>query len=463
MSPFLLWSLLACGLSDPRPGIAAHFPPNQRTTLRSPEVALREERPAEACMGWQVKLKESPKDEESWAGMLTAAARTHCLEDADGDLLSGWGATRAGSLWNGPRAEWLAYRGDAAGARALAASAPAAARLRVGLRLGDHQMVLEAAEEVLTTSPGNIMACRILTNDALQKEELFRAIEEADCSGIPSPDLTRLAAHALDLAGLTTEAEARFRQTDAKVHLAVLLYQSNPTPERIAEAHQLLDNDPMPPAILHRGWMHLLGFGPLPDLSKLDDSPDAKMLKAAVQLGALPAADIEALAGLPGAAPLVLQAQLAALVGRKDLAHQALKEAMAREPFFEPVFRSAVAISLSLKEDPSPLIAAWKMLDPDHIALRGNTEFREVPWEAIAPWTWVNLHQQDARVPETLPLAEGQDEIGQAWRAAQALPDRNARIDAITVIQTKERGLRQLAALRYQIEAGIAEKENSIP
>ncbi|HNC97430.1 MAG TPA: hypothetical protein PKW90_14970, partial [Myxococcota bacterium] len=425
------------------------------------EVALREERPGEACRGYKDRLQKDAKDEGAWAGLLTVSARTTCLNREQGDALALWAATRDTGIWAGARAEWAAFKGEEEAARALLPSASADARLRVGMRLGDGDLVLDAAEDVLIQTPGNLMACRTIVNQLMQRADLFAALEEARCGGVGTPDLQRLTGVALDLAGMTEDAEKIFRDGQASVHLATLLYQENPTPERLEEARKLLAADGMPPARLHQGWMALLGQGPPPPLESLGDNPDSQLVRAALRFSELSDEELADLSNGPGAAPFLLQARIAAAKGKKSLALAALKQARERDPTFEPVFRGGIGVLLELKEDPGPWLADWKALDPDHVRLRGPRDRREVVWAALVPWTWAELVRRNPRLPAEFPPPEGKDAVGDAWRAAMALPDRNARLDALATLLHQEPTLHELAGYRYRIEAGLPLQEDA--
>lgn len=452
MSGWLL--LLACSRPpDPRPTILATFPKDAQA-VHPPDVALREERPGEACRGYQRLLLDGG-DETAWAGILTTSARSACLPTPDGDALATWGASRDPGLWAGPRAEWLAFRGDVDGARALLPKASADARMRVALRLHDGDAMRDAAESVLVESPGNLMACRQLVNQSLEVGDLFRAAEEAECHGVQSPDLARVKGIVLDRAGEYDQAEQIFRDTRSYVHLASLLYQRNPTPERLEEARRLLEGDGMPPARLHQAWMSLLGMGEPPPLQELRGNPDLRLVAAALLMDQLAQPDLEDLANAPGAGPLIMQARVAAVQGKKGLALSALEQAHQREPYFEPVLRGAVGILIQLKEDPGPWLDRWKGLDPDHIRLRGTRDRREVVWDALVPWTWATLVKQNPSLPAEIPLATGHDEVGDAWRTALAVPERGACLDILQGIQQKNSDLLELSSIRYRLEAGL--------
>lgn len=460
IGPLLL--LLACRdrVEDPRPKIQEGFV-GSFTTRSPPEAALREERPGEACRGYKDRLQKDAKDEGAWAGLLVVSARTNCLSRADGDALALWAATRDAAMWSGPRAEWLAMKGEEEAARALLPAASADARLRVGMRLGDGALILDAAEDVLIQTPGNLMACRTIVNQLMQRGDLFAALEEARCGGVGAPDLQRLAGVALDLAGMTEEAEKIFREGRASVHLATLLYQENPTVERLEEARKLLAEDDMPPARLHQGWMTLLGQGPPPALESLGDNPDSQLVRAALRFADISDEELDDLSNGPGAAPFLLQARIAAAKGKKSLALSALKRARERDPTFEPLFRGGLGVLLALKEDPSAWLADWKALDPDHVRLRGPRDRREVVWPALVPWSWTELARQNSVLPAEFPTPEGKDSVGDAWRAAMALPDRNARLDALSALQRDWPSLHELAGYRYRMEAGLPLPEDA--
>jgi hypothetical protein len=52
-------------------------------------------------------------------------------------------------------------------------------------------------------------------------------------------------------------------------------------------------------------------------------------------------------------------------------------------------------------------------------------------------------------------MPEGKDAVGDAWRSAMALPDRNARLDALAILLHQEPSLHELAGYRYRMEAGL--------
>jgi hypothetical protein len=450
----LFWLLACTGANpDPRPELLKQFAPSVRST-QDPWPALREERPGVACQAFKSQLQASPKEENAWVGLLVASARAPCLSVEEGDRLQAWAATQDLNIWAGARAEWLLHRGDEAGARSLLPAAPPDARLRLAMQLGEGEMAVEAAEAVLLQWPGTLMACRVLVTTAMQKKDLFRAIEEAECNGAKSSDLQRLAGVALDIGGDRAAAEELFRDSRSFVHLAVLLAASPSTPERLQEAVSLLSEDEAPPALLHRSWLFLQGKGPAlteAQIAALQGNPDMSLVKAAVRMDQLSDVELEALSDLPGAAPAVMQARIATLKGNTALAKAALERARQREPYFEPVFRSVVGGMLDLGLDPAPALAWWAGLDPDHIRLRGLEDRREVCWEVVAPWSWKELAERGIKRPDP----SGSDEVGQAFRAAMALPDRNSRLDALAEIQHQNTDLLELARIRYQIEAGL--------
>lgn len=450
--------------ADPRAAIQASWPAGQQSNV-SPDMALREERPGQACLGYQIKLEKEP-EEANWAGVLLAASRSHCLSDEQGDALAAWAATREPGLWAGPRAEWLAYRGDLEGAKALLPQVPPDSRLRVLMRGGSPDGIIEAAEEVLIQRPGTILACRMIVNESMRRGDLFRAVEESACSGVQAADLQRLRGIALDAAGQQAEAEQVFRDSRSNMHLITLLYQEEAPgvsgeerqaarARRVAEALELLAGETMPIAQLHRGWMGLRGLGPPIDPASLESSPDTAVLKAAILMERLPEEDLGALGRFPGSAPKLMQARIYAALGRAGEAETAVEEALRREPLHEPTWRGAVGVWVALKKDPVPLLSRWLALDPDHVTLRGGRERREIDWAIVAPWSWADLHAKDARVDAAVPPCGGTSPTGEAYRKAVALPTRNERLDALEAIQRQEPDLRELAAIRYRLEAGL--------
>ena len=439
---------------DPRDAIQAAWPVNQQSDL-SPDMALREERPGQACLGFQIKLQKEP-EEANWAGVLLSASRSRCLTDEQGDALAVWAATRDPAVWAGPRAEWLAYRGDMEAARALLPEAAPDSRLRVLMRGGSPDGIIEAAESVLIERPGTILACRMIVNESLRRGDLFRAVEESACSGVQSADLDRLKGIALDAAGQIGEAEQVYRASRSSMHLITFLYQEGEPEQRAArnaEALELLAGETRPIAMLHRGWMHLRGMGPPIDPASLERSPDTAVLRAALLMGGLPDPDLQALGGLPGAAPRLMQARIYAVLGKKTEAEAAVNEALRREPYHEPTLRGAVGVLVEIGVDPVPLLGRWLALDPDHVMLRGERERREIDWVTVVPWSWEELHRKDRRVPDEVPPCGGTDAVGEAYRRAVGLGTRNERMDALEEIQRGEPELRGLAEIRYGVES----------
>jgi hypothetical protein len=399
--------LLACasGPPDPRPGIAPRLPEG------NPEVAeealLRDDVPI-ACRAYSARARAGG-EEEAWIGLLTAAARGGgCLAEPDGDAIAAWaaGEPARAERWRAARAEWLAKK-DPAAAGQLLATAPGhgGAKLRVAIAAG--RMDRDLAEAALLESPRDTLACWVVARAEVDEGDLFDAVEQAACGGARNARLSRVIGDALDAAGDTEGALAAYAEAGADVHRAAVLYQTG----RVDEARPLLAG-PGPVAALHRGWLALLAGEPVA-LEGLDDTPEARILVAVATRDPSGIADLDG----PEAA-----------VARKDLA--ALDAAIEKDPAFEPLYRARGAR------------AAWSRVDPDHARLRGARGRRELPWEALVPG-------------EAFPEPTGRDDVGDAWRAALALPDRTARLDAFAALQAAHPELDGLAGARYRVAAGL--------
>lgn len=458
MIPLLL---LACARppEDPRAEIRAHVgTPGPAAT--PPEDALLAGRAVEACLGAKGRVVAPEADEEDWRLLLRAAARAKgCISEEDGDALAAWGALGAeAERWRGPRAEWMASRGDVEGALALLATpGHDDARLRVAMAAGKGDLAKEAAEGALLLHPTDVLACRHVAQDALVAGDLLVALEAADCGGARSPELRRLRGDALDRAGETSEAEAAYREAGATVHLAALLYQEpssqeGGTPERVAEARALLAGDPAPPAALHRVWLALMQ-GEAPSLRGLDQSVEATVARGAALPRDADAAFLSAVDAVPGAPAAVVRARLAAARGDRKGMEVALDRALAADPAAEPVHRARVALRLEAGGDVKGALDAWAAQDPDHVRLRGSRGPRDLPWAAIAPWTWAELAPRcgDPRCGEGAPA--GADAVGAAWRDALVRPEWTDRLDALAKLQADRPELERLPAERLRVGA----------
>jgi hypothetical protein len=416
------------------------------------ELVLLGQLPA-ACLASKARAL-APGEEGDWQVLLRVAARSgggRCLTDADGDALAAWATGRAG--WDGPRAEWLAASGDPDAALALLGPAGNdAARLRVVLARDDGDAARTAAEGAVIEDPRDVLACRILGLAALDAGDVSWAIEQAGCGGIGAraPELVRIEAEALDRAGELAAAEEAYTRAGATVHRAALLYQENPTPERLAEATRLLAPGPEgrpPPAALHAVWLALLTGG-TPSVEGLDGSVPGTVARALVTRAP---ADIARLAGVPGAPAAIVRARFAAERGDRAAMEVALREALDLAPAAEPVHRARIALRLRAGGDVAGALADWAAQDSDHVALVGTRGARDLPWAVVVPERWDDLAHAhpDPRMRPEAP--RGADAVGARWRAARALPDAAARADALDALAEAAPGLDALAGERYRL------------
>jgi hypothetical protein len=129
---------------------------------------------------------------------------------------------------------------------------------------------------------------------------------------------------------------------------------------------------------------------------------------------------------------------------------------LAADPSLEPVHRARVALTLATGGDVSAALFDWAAEDPDHVRLRGGEGSRDLPWAAVAPWTWRELAARCARCGTTKPA--GADAVGAAWRAAEALPDAHAKAEALATLGDAHPELEGLARERYALAAGEPER-----
>lgn len=417
---FVALLFLACsrGPADPRPGIAAALPETRAVRL-APEEALRAGRAFEACVGFKQRVRAGGT-EADWQGLLTIAARDpNCLDAAMGDELAAWAHDRAG--WADAVGEWEASRGLYVDPATL--SPPA--RLRIALRGTDQGEAVAAAAAVLAVDATDPFACAVLLRDRIDRGELRAAIDT--CPTVSTADVARMRAEALDEAGRTAQAVAAYDAAGLTLHAAAVLYQTDA--DHDAEALARMDED-VPPVAIHRGWLAALRHTPI-GLEGLDDAPEATMLRA---LAGVPSA-LEALADEPGLESLVLHARLTGDLTRLDAE-------LAKAPTSDVLLRAELGIRATRKLELAPALAAVAAADPDHVTLGGTPGRREAPWAAIVPWSWSDL---GALTP--LPTMAGRDPVGDAWRAAAQLPEKD-RETALSALQADHPELRGLARIR---------------
>ncbi|MDO9280606.1 MAG: hypothetical protein Q7U06_01790 [Pseudomonadota bacterium] len=454
----LLAALLACGTAtppDPRPDLAVRLAAAVAGPLPSvgelQEQVLLGQLPA-ACTGAKVRAARIG-DDEDWRVLLLVAARAlpaTCVTTEEGDALATWAGSR--EAWRGARAEWIGARGDAAAAvAALGPGGDDGSRLRLALARGDGDAMRLAAEGALVEEPRDVLACRTVALTALSEGDAAWAIETTACGGLGprAPELVRLHADALDRVGEYAEAEALYGSIGANVHRAVLLYQEDPTPERLAAAGRLLAPGPdgrPPPAALHALWMALLHGGE-PSLVGLDESLPALLARAMARGDD---ADLLALREAPGAAAAVTRARLHAARGDRAQTEAALLEALEAAPSAEPVHRARVALLLGVKGDIDAALADWAAQDPAVVAAVGGRGSRDVPWAALVPETWEALaaRHPDPRMRSDAPA--GADAVGARIRAARALSNSGARMDALASLLSDIPGLDALVSERYR-------------
>jgi hypothetical protein len=143
-----------------------------------------------------------------------------------------------------------------------------------------------------------------------------------------------------------------------------------------------------------------------------------------------------------------------ALAARGDAAGAAgvLEAAIVKDPAVEPLHRARVAILRDLGRDVEPALAAWAAQDPDHVRARGSSEVPDVPWRALAPWSWREAcgPRQDSRCSVSAPA--GKDQVGEALRSALATTG-STRLDALSALQAQHPECLDLARLRWEITA----------
>jgi hypothetical protein len=202
----------------------------------------------------------------------------------------------------------------------------------------------------------------------------------------------------------------------------------------------------VPPVAIHRAWMALLR-GEVPEISGLDDSPEATMIRALT--GDSPA--LAHLDDMPGDEPRLVRARVAADAG-------ALAESLAEHPFspgrraasvMQAVERGAAGLGGTTVPAAAEAVAA---LDIDHLRLAGDAGRREAPLVALLPGPWGSLPEMLRMVPAGVPT--GRDEVGDAWRAAVEL-DPIDRDDALAALQAEHPELRVLARVRARIAWGL--------
>ncbi len=417
----LLLTLAACAErpSDPRSAIAVTIPVARAVRLDVAK-AVTAGRHFEACAGLKQRILAKGAEPDWQALLLVAARDPACLEAGQGEQLASFFRGRPG--WLDAVGEWDAAHDAAVDLATL--SAPS--RLRVLLRNGDQRDVVTAAEAVLRADADDPFACAVVVEDAIERGELRAAVES--CPGASSPALLHARAGALDEAGRFDEAVSAYDAAGYTLHAAAILYQEHRSRDAEALARMA---EPVPPAAIHRGWLAILR-GRAPDLAGLDGSPEATMIRA---LAGVPSAR-EALPSLGTLQARVLHARL---VG--DAA--ALESDLAGRPHSEVLLRAALGIRLDGGLDTAATLTRIRGLDPDHVALAATFGRREAPWQAIVPWTWVALR---ARLPGL--ESQGQDEVGERWRAALQLDGsaREAELDALQMDHPELRGLARLRA-----------------
>lgn len=460
--------LLACagsGLPDPRSEILLRAPARGEEGIPA-EDALRGEQAAAACTGFLARVHAAPAPVEAdWIGLLRASARaSNCLADADGDLLYAWATDPAAppsrrEAWRGAVAEWLARRGrDAEAVAVLGVAGEDSARMRVALARQDTAGAREAAEGALLVDPHEVLACWLVGSAALGDGDVLEALEAARCGGSEAPQLRRLRADALARAGLVDAAVEAYVAAGARVHAAALLLEERP--ERRDEARSLLA-DGGPAAALHLAWLALVEGKP-PSLQGVPSLPAAqRLLAVADPLGV----GEDVLAALRAAGDARAAVALArALAARGDAAGAArvLEQAVAKEPAVEPLHRARVALLREFGRDVGPALAAWAAQDPDHVRARGSGEIPDVPWRALAPWSWREAcgPRQDSRCSASAP--SGRDAVGDALRQALSEPG-SGRLDALAALQSQHPECHGLARLRWEIAAPDPTRPLDVP
>ncbi len=408
--------VLGCnhGPADPRPALRQRWAEGRPVRL-DPEKALAAGDLFVACAGFKQAARDSA-EEAAWARLLTVAARDpRCLDDSAGNELVGWARGRPG--WTDAVGEW-----DAAhGLHVDPATLSPASRLRVALQGADDETTRDAAEAALESDPGDDLARAVLARAALDAGNLAEAITHAE--GPSGASLSRLHAQALDEAGDFEAAAAAYVRAGFSLHAAAILYQSLGRPD---EARAYFD-DPVPPVVIHQGWMALLSGSP-PATTGLDDSPESGLIRAL-------AGEPVDLGTLPGDEAAVVQARVSGDMSRLDAA-------IARAPAREVLHRARLGILRERGRDAADALRAWTSLDPVTVFLTGNADRREAPWAAIVPYTWTQLGAAPA----------GRDEVGEAFRAALAEPTRAARDEALAHLQADHPELRGLARIRAQLD-----------
>jgi hypothetical protein len=465
-------TLAACapaGVPDPRTELIDRLPERCPTCATHGweglplDEALRSDQPAVACAAALAGVRAaagSPGragEDDAWTGLLRAAARSPgCAPDDVGARLVAWAMDPAAparhTAWRGAAAEWAAAHGRVAEAQAwLAAPGEDGARMRVALAAHDDAAAAEAAEGALLADPRDVLACRLVAGHALARGDVLGALEAARCGGERAQALLRVEADALARAELWTDAAGAYQAAGANVHAAAILYQQVATPDARARASALLAAGHGPAEALHRGWLALLAGERVPAdvLAAAGRTPPAAHLRAVAEPYRLSPEDRALLEGADHARAKVALARSRAATGDRAGALAALDAARALDPASEPVNRASVALRVALGLPTDAALAAWAALDPDHVRLRGASDDREVPWAALAPWSWREAcgATRDPRCAADAP--RGADAVGAAWREAAALPPAQ-RLEAIAALQARAPDLPRLAAERWQ-------------
>jgi hypothetical protein len=385
------------------------------------ETAFRDGRYGEACAALKQALGAGVGDEaRDWPRLLLVAARDPaCLAGGEGEALAAWAEGREG--WTDALGEWNAAHGLYVDPARLSP----ASRLSVLMRGDEAGPVVEAAAALLKADPRDARACGIVVQADLDRGQLEAAL--ARCPEVKTPSLLRLRAAALDEAGRVEEAVAAYDAAGFTLHAAALLYQERS--DRDVDVAARLE-EPVPPALLHRGWWDVLRGRP-PRVAGLDESHEATMLRA---LAGDPDSTA-ALPQLPGEEAAVLYARLTG-----DPAP--IEALLAADPHREVYWRARFGVLLDQGLPTASAIEAFSSLDADHIRLRGEPGRREAPWAAVVPWRWSALVD---RLPGL--AAAGRDPVGDAWRAAAPL-DEPARSQALSALQIAHPELRGLARVR---------------
>lgn len=389
-----------------------------------PNEALVRDRMFEACVGFKQRIKADAESVD-WPNLLLVAARDpNCLTVEQGDKLSAFGLGKP--EWRDAVAEWTAgHGGGGVAVSQPAGELSASTRLRLALRGVDAVAVRTAAGEALQANPKDTFACAILVRDAIDRGELAEAESVSHCAD--TSEMVRLRAEALDAGGRYEDAVAAYDKAGFSLHAAAILYQSLNQPE----AALFRMTEPIPPVAIHLGWMAVMR-GETPDVSGLDASPEATMLRAI----AGDAKALAELADLPGIEPKLLGAWLAG-------DHELGGKVIALVPFSRRALITVWRTFPVQEMDWVPLA----MADGDHLDLAGDPGRREAPLAGIVP-------EPDRRHPEISPRSGGRDEVGAAWRAALKL-DPISRDQALSELQAAHPELRVLARVRARATWGL--------